>query len=363
MKTSIKKIAVLTSGGDCPGLNSVLRAVVTRAEHYNWEVCGIYNGLDGFIDAKEPRYRPLSTKDLNFYETRIGSSILCCSNQSVSPFDYDIRDGDKIILHAGKENVISKYEAAVKKLGIDAVIMTGGDGSMTLGYHLFKELGLNVIGIPKTIDNDTPLTKFSVGFSSSVESCVEAMDSLIPTARGHQKWMVLEVMGKFAGHIAAHAGIAGGADVILIPEIPFTIEKIVEKIKEVKKTEDREYGLIVVAEGAIHKDFNAKKDLSISKFLLNKLKEAGIDARNLVLGHIQRGCRPNAFDRFLGTAFGTRAVDLLAQNKPYQMVAYTDTGITNFDLIEVARAITKNVDVNSEEIKAAINMNIYVGEK
>jgi len=358
MKKEIKKIAVFTSGGDCPGLNSALRAIVNRAHYkYGWEIYGMKNGTLSFFEG-ELEYQILTPKDFNFYESRISGSILGCMNKGFSPFDFPLLNKGKVIMPAGEKDLTPLFKKYIKKLGIDGIIMTGGDGSMNIIYNLCKIAGINVIGIPKTIDNDTPLTETSIGYSSAVDSCVDAMDSLITTAKSHQKWMILEVMGRHAGHIAIKTGIAGGADIILMPEIDYKIENIIKKIKMVEKEEDRDYGLIVVAEGALPKNQNG----DAGKFIVTKLKEANIDSRSVTLGHIQRGGRPNAYDRFLATSFGVRAVDSLANGDEYKMMSYNKTGFAKIDLQNVANSVTESVDIKSQKIKTALDMGIYIGE-
>jgi len=358
----IKNIAVLTSGGDCPALNSALRAIVNRAHYkYGWKVYGIKNGVKGFFQ-KDPQYKILHPRDFNFYESRISGSILGCMNKGESPFTYPLFSKGRLILPAGKKDLTGQFKESIKKLGIDGIIVVGGDGSMNIMYHLCQKVDVNMIGIPKTIDNDTPLTEISIGYPSVLDTCVSAIDSLITTAKSHQRWMILEVMGRNAGHIAIGSGVAGGADVILIPEINFKIKNIIKKIKSVKKEEGRDFGIIVVAEGTSSKEFKKSKNKTISDFLAKKLEESGIEARAIVLGHIQRGGRPNAYDRLLATSFGTRAVDSLAQGDQYKMLAYNKTGFIKVDLKKVADSITENVNLKSNKIKTAIDMGVYIGD-
>jgi 6-phosphofructokinase len=364
IKKEIKNIAVFTSGGDCPGLNATLRAVVNRAHYkYGWKIYGMMDGTTSFFEDK-PRYRILTPNDFNFYESRISGSIIGCMNKGFSPFNFPLinKKNGNIIMPAGKEDLTPKFKKIVEDLKIDGIIMTGGDGSMNIIYNLCKIAGINVIGIPKTIDNDTPLTETSVGYSSAVDSCVDAMDALITTAHSHQKWMILEVMGRHAGHIAIKAGISGGADAILMPEINYSVENLIKKVKSVKTEEGREYGLIVVAEGAKTKKSDKNQNGDVAKFIAKKLNDAGIPSRGITLGHIQRGGRVNAYDRFLGTSFGVRAVDSLAQGDKYKMMSYSKEGFTKINLQDVAESVTANVDIKSNKIQTAINMGIYIGE-
>jgi ATP-dependent phosphofructokinase / diphosphate-dependent phosphofructokinase len=362
MKKEIKRIAIITNGGDCPGLNSAIKAIVNTAHYkYGWEIYGIINGTNGLF-KKTPEYRKLLPQDLNFYETRIAGSILGCMNKGRNPFDYPLTNNGHIMLPAEKENLIPLFKNSIQKLKIDGIIMTGGDGSMFITYKVCKEAGINLIGIPKTIDNDTPITDISIGFSSAINTCVNAIDSLITTARGHQKWMVLEVMGREAGHIALRAGIAGGADIILIPEINYKIENLIKKIKTVKEKEGREFGIIVIAEGILTEELKKYGFLGAGDFIAQKLKEVKIDTRNLVLGHLQRGGYPDAYDRFLATTFGTKAVDSLSNGDQYKMLAFSQGKFIKVDLEEVAKIGIQNVQTNSNKIKLATNMGIYLGE-
>jgi len=363
MKKQIKNIAVLTSGGDCPGLNSALKAVVNRAHYeYKWKVYGILNSTEGFFH-EQPKYKILKPKDFSFYETRIAGSLLGSSISMVSPFDHKVPDGSKGMLHAGPKDLTPLFKKAIDDLEIDALIVIGGDGSMGIVYHLCKMFDLPLIGIPKTIDNDTPLTETSIGYFSAVTVCTHALDSLITTAYSHKRWMILEVMGRHAGHIAIKAGIAGAADAIIIPEIKWSFKGIKNKILEVQKEEEREYGIVVIAEGAcISNNEFTEEAGSISKQLAKKLSENKINARDTVLGHIQRGATPDAYDRFLATSFGVRAVDALAKGKKNQMMGYSKSAFVEFDIVDVVKEKTGNVKMNSDTIKTAQRMRIYIGE-
>ena len=230
----IKRIGVLTSGGDCAGLNAVIRAVVNSAAQYGWEVYGIHNGTDGITETPH-QYEVLTVH--NFSDTpwpRLSGSYLGSLNKGVKMESL--------------EEVSKRFGEGVKTLGLDAIVVVGGDGSMNIVSNYCKNAGVKMGGIPKTIDNDTPITEFSVGFNSACQVCTSAIDSLDATARSHSRALILEVMGRDAGHLAMHSALAGGADVCLVPEIPYKIDSIIEKLKEIK-TSGRSHAVLVVSEG------------------------------------------------------------------------------------------------------------------
>ena len=232
--STTKKIGILTSGGDCAGLNAVIRAVVNSASRLGWEVYGIKNGTDGLTE-KPLAYEILTVH--NFSDTpwpRISGSYLGSLNKGVKMESL--------------EEVSKRFGEGVKTLGLDAIVVVGGDGSMNIVSNYCKNAGVKMVGSPKTIDNDTPITEFSVGFNSACQVCTSAIDSLDATARSHSRALILEVMGRDAGHLAMHSALAGGADVCLVPEIPYKIDSIIEKLKEIK-TSGRSHAVLVVSEG------------------------------------------------------------------------------------------------------------------
>ena len=233
-----KRIAIFTSGGDCAGLNAVMRAAVLRAHGLGWEVLGIENGTSGLLEDP-PRYKILHPDDFNVTVMRMGGTVLGTTN-SRNPFAWDMPDGS--VLDRSGELI-----AAFKALNIGSVIGIGGDGSFEILNRLVRQGSLHFVGVPKTIDNDVHMTDFAVGYDTAVAVATEALDRLQPTAASHDRVMILEVMGRDAGHIALTAGIAGGADVILIPEIPYKVENIVRKLKAVKAG-GRNFALVVVSE-------------------------------------------------------------------------------------------------------------------
>jgi ATP-dependent phosphofructokinase / diphosphate-dependent phosphofructokinase len=318
----IKKIAILTSGGDCAGLNAVLRAVVYRATALGWDVIGIENGTAGLLE-NPLQVRTLKPSDFDGFVMRLGGTVLGTTN-SRNPFKYTMPNG-KIVDRS--DEVI----AAFKTLKVDAVIGIGGDGSFGIMSKVAEKGGIKFVGIPKTIDNDLSMTDLSVGFDTAVAVATEALDRLQPTAASHDRVMILEVMGRDAGHIALHAGIAGGADVILIPEIPYTLDGIARKIAAVKK-EGRNFALVIVSE-AVKSPDGKKIQITyhggetryggIGEYLSSKIAEAtGSETRVTVLGHVQRGASPTYNDRLLAQALGVKAVDAVNEGKFGTIIAW-----------------------------------------
>ncbi len=324
-----KKIAIFTSGGDCAGLNAVMRAAVIRAHGLGWEVIGIENGTAGLLDDP-PRYRELKPADFDTSVMRMGGTILGTTN-SRNPFSYEMPDGSV-------KDRSDELIASLKGLGVESLIGIGGDGSFAILNKLVKQGNLNFVGVPKTIDNDVFMTDFAVGYDTAVSVATEALDRLQPTAASHDRVMILEVMGRDAGHIALTAGIAGGADVILIPEIPYSIDKIAEKIKAVKET-GRNFALVIVSEAVKTPDGRKHEVVyhggetrygGIGDYLGVKIAQAtNSETRVTVLGHVQRGAGPTYNDRLLASAFGVRAVDLLADGKYGRMVAWQNDGVVD----------------------------------
>ncbi len=356
-----KTIAILTSGGDCAGLNAVLRAVVFRADMLGYKVIGIENGTAGLLE-KPVHVRSLRPKDLDGFVMRQGGTILGTTN-SRNPFKYKMPDGTV-------KDRSAEVIAALKKLGADAVIGIGGDGSFEILSKLADKGKLKFIGIPKTIDNDLMMTDISVGFDTAVSVATEALDRLQPTAASHDRVMILEVMGRDAGHIALNAGIAGGADIILIPEIKYSLEKIAKKIKEVKKA-GRNFVLVIVSEAVKSPDGKkievtfpdgSKRYGGIGEYLGPKISAAtGSEARVTVLGHVQRGGSPTWNDRLVAQALGVRAVDLVREGKFGQMVAWQKMRAVG---VPVKEAIQKcrTVDPEGPLVHTARSLGISFGD-
>lgn len=360
----VKKIGVLTGGGDCPGLNAVLRAVVkTGMDKYGYEVIGFKDGYRGlvlnrFIKFKEGDVSGILDK---------GGTILGTSNMD-NPFHFRVeKDGCTEI-----KDMSDRVLENVAMHDIDAMVLIGGDGTLTSARDLARK-GLKVIGVPKTIDNDLSATDLTFGFMTAVETATEAIDKLHSTAESHHRVMILEVMGRYAGWIAIEAGIAGGADVILIPEIPYDIRKVAQKILQ-RKNAGKGFSIIVVAEGAK----TVEGDVVVSKVLKdspdpvrlggigNKLAEdieslTGIETRVTVLGHLQRGGRPVPFDRILSTRYGVAAVELIRQEKFGMMVSLEGNKIGAVPL-ETAVEKNKIVDPNGELVSIAKSLGVGFGD-
>jgi phosphofructokinase-like protein len=356
-----KRIGILTSGGDCAGLNAVIRAAVHRATLLGWEVWGIQDGTHGLM-LDPPEARRLTIHDVDTNVLRMGGTILGTTNKG-NPFAYPMPDGTT---KDRSEDII----AGVKKLGLDAVIAIGGDGSFAILRKLAEKGGLNMVGIPKTIDNDIGETETAVGFDTAVAVATEALDRLQPTAASHDRVMVLEVMGRDAGHIALTAGIAGGADVILIPEIGYSLESIVAKIKAVKDS-GRNFALVVVSEAVKTPDGDKamvtfadgqKRYGGIGQFLAMKIADlTGFETRVTVLGHVQRGAPPSYNDRLLASVLGVHAVDLVAEGKFDRMVAWKNRQVVEVP-IEVAIAAYQEVDPGSTMVHTARALGICLGD-
>jgi ATP-dependent phosphofructokinase / diphosphate-dependent phosphofructokinase len=357
-----KKIGILTSGGDCAGLNAAIRAVVHSAHHKGWEVYGIEDGTAGLFDDP-PRVQKL---DPNYFDGNImrqGGTILGTTNKG-NPFAFPMADGS---IKDRSDEIVAGFH----KLGLDAVVGIGGDGSFAILSKLTAKGGINMVGIPKTIDNDIGETETSVGFDTAVAVATEALDRLQPTAASHDRVMILEVMGRDAGHIALTAGIAGGADVILIPEVKYDFKKIAAKIKAVKET-GRNFALIVVSE-AVKTENGEKFEMTyqggekryggIGQYVAAKVAEhTGSETRVTVLGHVQRGSSPTYNDRLLASAFGVKAVELIDQGKFNRMVAWKHRQIVDV-AIEDAIAAYQEVDLDDTLVHTARALGICLGDK
>jgi ATP-dependent phosphofructokinase / diphosphate-dependent phosphofructokinase len=336
----IKRIGVVTGGGDCPGLNAVIRAVAKAADRRGWEALGILGGYDGLLAPQ--RTRLLDYKALDGLLVR-GGTILGTANRG--RFSAKTGHGQERRL---PDELIAETKKGMADLGLDALVSIGGDGSLAIALQLHEQ-GIPIVGVPKTIDNDVGGTVFTFGFASAVDCVTQAIDKLTTTAESHGRVMVVEVMGRYAGWIALLAGIAGGADVILIPEIPFMFDSIVAKIRE-RESQDKHFTMVVVAEGAREKghDFvtsaaqveNREARLGgIGAAVSAELeRRTGKESRTCVLGHLQRGGTPSPFDRALCSMFGTEAIELVANGEFGTMVAYLGTHV---GAVSLAHAVEK----------------------
>ena len=353
------RVGLLTGGGDCPGLNAVIRAVTkSLILQHNAEVLGFE---DGFLGLIEQRMRPLSYQDVSGILTR-GGTILGTSNKA-NPFSFFKRGG------ADVSPEVVKYCA--RTLGLDAIVVIGGDGTMTIANGL-AERGLNMIGVPKTIDNDLVGTDRTFGFSTAVEIATDALDRLQTTGQSHHRVMILETMGRYAGWIALHAGVAGGADVILIPEIPFSFDEVVRVCRE-REMGGQRFTLICVAEGARLMDGQmvVREEIAdspdpirlggIGKVLENELKlHLRSEIRTTILGHMQRGGTPNPYDRNLATEFGAYAAALAAQGQFGRLVALQNSKLTSVPFSDVAGK-TRTVPLDAPMLAAALTVGTSFG--
>lgn len=358
------RIAVLTGGGDCPGLNAVIRAVTRSVVGKGGEVFGFRDGFKGLV---ENRYIPLNYDSVSGILNR-GGTILGTTNRD-NPFKFKQLIDGKVVFVDMTETLLSNY----RSLNLNCLIVIGGDGSMKLANELSNRTGIKIIGVPKTIDNDIVGTEMTFGFSSAVEVATEALDRLHTTAESHHRVMVLEVMGRDAGWIALHGGIAGGTDVILIPEIPYSIESIKSKI-ETRIQRGKRFSLITVAEGVktlsgeqvikegIPKDiFDIPRLGGISNWLARVLEEyIGVETRSTILGYLQRGGSPNSFDRVFATQLGAKAADMVFQGEYDEMVAFKDNKIVSLPIKEV-RGI-RLVTPEDPLIKTCRDIGISLGD-
>ena len=364
----MKRVLVATGGGDCPGLNAVMRGVVKRAsQEKDWEVVGSINAYDGIL--KEPtEIMVLDDKTVAGIH-KDGGTIIGTTNKG-GPFawPYKIKDG--------VWEAVDRSDEMIRKLqylGVDAVISIGGDGSQRISQQLYEK-GLNIIGVPKTIDNDLSATDFTFGFQTAVQIATEAVDRLVTTAASHNRVLVLEVMGRYAGWIALHAAIAGGAEVCLIPEIPYDIEKVVKKLNS-RFNKGKGNAIVVIAEGAIPKGGSLLSEVSdevgyenvrlggVAHKLVHDLKSIGFEAdmRETVLGHLQRGGTPTAYDRILATQFGVKAFEMVLNEEYGKMVAYRHPNII---AVPFKEAIDRPnfVDPNCDMVKTAKGVGISFGD-
>lgn len=361
--SAARRVCLLTGGGDAPGLNAVIKGFVLRALAHGIEVIGSQDGFEGLVEDDK-----LVTMDAAMVRGILprGGSILGCSNRA-NPFHYPV--GPR-----GKEELRDVSDVVIRRLReneIDALVLAGGDGTLHFGQK-FSERGVHCVGVPKTIDNDLAATDYTFGFDTALDTATWAIDNLHATAASHHRVMILEVMGRYAGWIALSAGLAGGADVILIPEVPYRLDRILARIKERERLE-RRFTIIVVAEGARpeggdHAILDAGHVGKLPRLggagerLMQSLKEAGVEneIRTTVLGHLQRGGSPSAFDRVLGLRMGAHAADLCALGDFGKMVCLRGTEIGEVPLAEATRA-PKLVDPNGQLVQTAKGIGVELG--
>lgn len=362
----VKRLGILTGGGDCPGLNAVIRAVAKTAMYrYGVEVVGITNGFGGMIKNE---HFLLNDSHVSGILHR-GGTILGTTNRD-NPFRYPVgKENGRTIYKDVSDEAISNLE----KMGIDVLIVVGGDGSLSIARELYQK-GVPVVGIPKTIDNDLQATDITFGFDTALNTATDAIDKLHTTAESHHRVMFLEVMGRNAGWIALQSGLAGGADIILIPEIPFTYENIIKKI-EWRKSHNKKFSIAVVAEGAklpggeqVFQKQHADNPLldrlgGVTVVVAREIERlSGMETRVTVLGHLQRGGTPTPFDRNLGTRFGVRATELAVSGDFGKMVCLCSGRIQTATL-EEATATQKLVDPDGELVNAARSVGTSFGDQ
>ena len=363
----MQRIAINTGGGDAPGLNAVIRSVALSALNRGWEVVGIPRGYEGLLEGDSSLIR-LDRQAVRGI-AHLGGTILGTTNRG-DPFRYPTEQDGKTVATDISDRIVSRF----KELKLDALVALGGDGSMSIAQKLMARGLPRVVGVPKTIDNDLRGTNVTFGFATAVETTCDALDRLHTTAQAHRRVMVVEVMGRDAGWIALHAGIAGGADVILIPEIPFDFERVCEKLRE-RYARRSDFAIVVVSEGAkeagqgaIYKlDKDAFKEHAVlggvAERLARRIENAtGFESRSVVLGHLQRGGSPISFDRLLAQRMGCAAVRFLAESQECGMVAQVGGEICIVPFDQVIGGI-RGVDVAGDTVATGRDLGICFGDE
>jgi 6-phosphofructokinase 1 len=357
-------IGILTSGGDCPGLNAVIRAATKTAERLGYDCIGFLKGYEGLADPVA--YMPLDSRVTADILLK-GGTILGSSNKG--RFTALVGEGERVRIDP---DLLDRAALTVRQLGVAGLVCVGGDGSLAIAQQL-HEHGIPVVGVPKTIDNDLGATAFTFGFDSAVATATDALDRLHTTAASHERVMVLEVMGRHAGWIALHAGIAGGGDVILLPEIPWTFDNVCRKILE-REAEGKRFTLVVAAEGAmlpggvlVHEGDQPGEQRQVRLGGIGEIVGREIaarldrDVRTVVLGHLQRGGTPTAFDRMLATEFGAHAVRLVHEGRFGEMVCYRPPEIASVPIATAIRQLS-TVDPHGSAVQSARALGIGFGD-
>lgn len=357
-------IGILNAGGDCPGLNAVIEGAVGAASSRGWTVYGFHDGFEGLLSTPENERYQLLTPESCHNIRALGGTILGTVNKG----NFTVKSGVGGRMQIAEE-VLEASKATVERLHLSALIVVGGDGSQTIGLEL-RQIGLPIVGVPKTIDNDLGATDYTFGFMTAVEIVSQNLDRLRTTAFSHQRMMVVEVMGRHAGWIALYGGVAGGADVILLPEIEFTLEEIVQKVELMKALGKREI-IVVVSEGArlggelVVLDEETKGEVrlgGIAAFLSTKLETiTGIETRYCVLGHTQRGGSPIPFDRVLGVRCGAKAIELIEEGKFGYTVALDRTHMAATPIEDAVKTLHL-VDNQNQLVEAARETGICFGD-
>jgi ATP-dependent phosphofructokinase / diphosphate-dependent phosphofructokinase len=360
-RSGVHRIGVLTGGGDAPGLNAVIRAVVKSGCNCNCEVIGLQDSFDGLIEPD--RWRVLTPRDVTGI-LRIGGTILGTTNRG-NPFAYPVETS------GGTRDYSARCIETFHRLKLDALVVIGGDGTLSIAHEFFRR-GVPLVGVPKTIDNDIVETTNTFGFDTAVAFATDAIDRLHTTAEAHHRIMVVEVMGRYAGWIALYSGVAGGADVILIPEIPYDLEKVAVRIKE-RDQHGARFSIVVAAEGArpvggaltllkaAHGEYVERLGGVGAKIAAALEQLTGKESRSVVLGHLQRGGAPTSYDRILATRFGARAVELLMEGTFGHMVAFHPPNIESVPLDQIVGR-TRNVPPDFDMVRTAKAMGISLGD-
>ena len=361
--SKIRKIAINTGGGDAPGLNAVIRGATIAALRRGWEVVGIRHGYRGLLDTSH--MMPLTAASVRGI-THLGGTILGTANKG-NPFEYPVKTDKGVEVTDVSDKVMENF----RLLEIDALICIGGDGSLRIAKK-FIDKGMPVVGVPKTIDNDLSGTVITFGFDTAVNTATDALGKLHTTAESHERVMVVEVMGRYAGWIAMNSGLAGTADVILLPEIPFDIDKVCAKVRQ-REASGRHFSIVVCAEGATPKGGTmltkgpkeAGREVvlgGIAQWVADEIaKRTGKETRSLVLGHLQRGGTPTSFDRLLGLRFGAAAVRCLAEGKVNVMVALAPPTVKTIPLTEAIERMN-TVPLDCDSITTARDLGICLGD-
>ncbi|MBU2575150.1 MAG: 6-phosphofructokinase [Elusimicrobia bacterium] len=357
------KIGILTGGGDCPGLNAVVRGVTKAALRKGWEVIGFKDGFKGVVEGRSER---LDDRDVSGILIR-GGTILGTSN-TANPFSYTIRPLGSIEAPKDLSGLAVKN---LEKLGVNALVAIGGDGTLNIAYKLHKK-GFPVVGVPKTIDNDLSATDVTFGFDSALTVATEAVDRVHTTAESHQRVMIVETMGRYAGWIALRAGIAGGGDIILIPEIPYRAQDIAKAVAD-RRRRGKNFSIVVVAEGARPE----KGEMTVTKIVAGSTdplrlggvsykiagiieKQINVECRVVVLGHVQRGGEPTPFDRWLATGFGVKAVELIEKKQFGRMAALKHYVCESVTLAAAVRKL-RRVGKDCQELRTAVGVGTSLG--
>jgi 6-phosphofructokinase 1 len=363
VKNHLRKVGIMTGGGDCPGLNAVIRAVAkTLISQVGAEIIGIKDGFHGLVMGNS---RKLDYMDVSGILT-MGGTILGSSNKD-NPFDFSLPVGEDVVRKDCSDMAMENY----RKWGLDAMVCLGGDGTMSVANRLIK-MGMNIVGVPKTIDNDLPETERTFGFDTAVGIVTEAIDRLHTTAASHHRCLVVETMGRYAGWIALHSGVAGGADIILIPEIPFEWEKVCDTVRK-RFSYGKHFTIIVVAEGAkpeggqmvVEREVKDSPEPirlgGISKVVAERVeKDTGVESRYIILGHVQRGGTPTPFDRILATLYGCHAAQLVINGQYGRIPVLKNGVITDVPIAQIADK-PRNVPPDDPLIKAAFGVGTSFG--